>query len=98
MLSELDHLYRKMPQDFVEHPVEVFRRNVYVNPFWEDDVAELVDAISAEHVLFGSDYPHPEGLAQPLEYFTHLEEAGIGDADQRRIMSENSNELLRLAA
>ena len=27
-----------MPQEFAEHPVEVFRRNVWVNPFWEDDV------------------------------------------------------------
>jgi predicted TIM-barrel fold metal-dependent hydrolase len=98
MLTELDHVYGKMPQDFAEHPVEVFRRNVYVSPFWEDDVGELVDMISAAHVLFGSDYPHPEGLAEPLDYFKHLEKAGISDADQRRIVSNNSNELLSLVA
>jgi len=24
-------------------------------------------------VLFGSDYPHPEGIAEPLSYFGELE-------------------------
>ncbi|MHB8466878.1 MAG: amidohydrolase family protein [Acidimicrobiales bacterium] len=98
LLRELDLVYRKMPQDFAEHPVDVFRRNVYVNPFWEDDVSQLVDNVGADHVLFGSDYPHPEGLAEPLTYFEHLAEAGLGDADVRRIMSDNGNRLLSLAA
>ena len=64
LLHQLELAYGRMPQNFEEHPVEVFRRNVYVNPFWEDDVADLVDLITVEHVLFGSDYPHPEGLAE----------------------------------
>jgi predicted TIM-barrel fold metal-dependent hydrolase len=97
MLRELDHVYGKMPQEFSEHPVEVFRRNIYVNPFWEDDVGELVSTIGSDRVVFGSDYPHPEGLAEPLEYFTYLEKAGIPDAEQRKIMSENANGLLGLA-
>ena len=78
-----------MPQSFDEHPVEAFRRNVYVNPFWEDDVAELVDLIGLEHVLFGSDYPHPEGLAEPLDYLDYLAEyPSLDERATRRIMSE----------
>jgi predicted TIM-barrel fold metal-dependent hydrolase len=96
LFRELDHVYRKMPQEFAEHPLDVFRRNVYISPFWEDDVAELVDAIGSDHVAFGSDYPHPEGLAEPLEYFSYLDKAGIGDADQKLIMSDNANRLLGL--
>ena len=69
---QLDATYRKMPQEFTEHPVEVFRRNVYVNPFWEDDVADVIELCGVEHVLFGSDYPHPEGLAEPLDYLDTL--------------------------
>jgi predicted TIM-barrel fold metal-dependent hydrolase len=43
-------------------------------------------------VLFGSDYPHPEGLADPIDF---LEELGsFGAADQRRIMSSNLKALL----
>ena len=29
----------KMPGYFTEDPVESFRRNIWINPFWEDDVA-----------------------------------------------------------
>ena len=47
LLHQLELAYRRMPQNFEEHPVEVFRRNVYVNPFWEDDVEELVDLITS---------------------------------------------------
>ena len=34
--------------------------------------AALIDAIGTDHVLFGSDYPHPEGLAEPCSYVDHL--------------------------
>jgi predicted TIM-barrel fold metal-dependent hydrolase len=61
-----------------------------------DDVAGLVAAVGSDHVAFGSDYPHPEGLAEPLEYFSYLDKAGMGDADQKLIMSDNANRLLRL--
>jgi predicted TIM-barrel fold metal-dependent hydrolase len=99
LLEQLDLTFRRMPQSFDEHPVEVFRRNVHVNPFWEDDVGKLVALVGADHVVFGSDYPHPEGLAEPLDYFDHLAEYPDIDADAtRRIMSENANALLGLAA
>ena len=48
------------------------RRNVYVSPFHEDDLGEIIDVIGADHVLFGSDWPHPEGLAEPRSYADHL--------------------------
>jgi predicted TIM-barrel fold metal-dependent hydrolase len=93
---QLDSSWRKMPQEFGEHPVEVFRRNVYVNPFWEDDVADVIDKCGADHVLFGSDYPHPEGLAAPLDYLETLASAELDDAIIRRVMSDNGNALLGL--
>ena len=33
----------------------------------------LVELIGADHVLFGSDYPHPEGLADPIMLVDDLE-------------------------
>ena len=99
LMHQLDIAYGRMPQEFAEHPVEVFRRNVYVNPFWEDDVAGLVDLLGLEHVLFGSDYPHPEGLAEPLDYLDELDKFPTLDPGaRRRIMSDNANALLGLAA
>ena len=34
-LASTDH---KMPGYFTEDPVDAFRRNIWINPFWEDDV------------------------------------------------------------
>jgi predicted TIM-barrel fold metal-dependent hydrolase len=97
LLDELTLAYRQLPQDFAEDPVETFRRQVYVNPFWEDDVLSLLTRIGEDHVCFGSDYPHPEGMAEPLEYFDHLEGLGVSPTAQRKIMSENGNGLLGFA-
>ena len=45
-----------------------FRRNVWINPFWEDDVNEIVELMGADRVIFGSDWPHIEGMPRPLDY------------------------------
>ena len=57
-----------MPQAFATHPREQFERHVYVAPFYEDDVEALRTQMPIERMLFGSDFPHPEGAAEPLDY------------------------------
>ena len=59
-----------------DDPVEIFRRHVWINPFWEDDLASVVEWMGADRVLFGSDWPHIEALPQPLDY---LAEAKVLD-------------------
>ena len=44
-----------------------FREHVWINPFWEDDPYEIVDLMGADRVIFGSDWPHIEGMPQPLD-------------------------------
>ena len=63
-------------------------------PFFEDDVSGLVDLIGAENVLFGSDWPHPEGVAAPIDFLEEVE--GLPDDQVRRIMRDNTAELLGL--
>ena len=70
LLKNLADVYKKMPQDFPEDPIEVIKRNIYISPFWEEDLGALAGLIGVDHVLFGSDYPHPEGLADPASYVT----------------------------
>jgi predicted TIM-barrel fold metal-dependent hydrolase len=83
-----------MPQEFAEDPVEALRRGLYVNPFWEDDVDELLELVGPDRVLFGSDYPHSEGLVEPRSY---LDELGtLDEAVVRKIMGENAAHLLGL--
>ncbi|MFP8875651.1 MAG: amidohydrolase family protein, partial [Myxococcota bacterium] len=74
---------------------EIFRQHVYVVPHHEEPMAPLVEAIGAEHVLFGSDYPHSEGVAEPVDFVEALE--GFDAETTRSIMRENSAQLLGLA-
>jgi predicted TIM-barrel fold metal-dependent hydrolase len=94
LLHELQEAYRMMPQDFDENPVDVFKRNVYVHPFHEEDITGLVGLLGDEHVCFGSDFPHPEGLADPLSYIDDL--AGLPDESVRKIMGGNLAGLMRV--
>ncbi len=82
---------KKMPGYFSENPVETFKRNVWMNPFWEDDVNETAALMGADRVIFGSDWPHIEGMPRPLDYVPELKE--FSDADQQRILRDNVREL-----
>jgi predicted TIM-barrel fold metal-dependent hydrolase len=54
---------------FDEDPVEVFNRNVWLHIFHEPDPKGLIElGIPVDHLMFGSDFPHPEGMADPLAY------------------------------
>lgn len=96
LLESFADVYRKMPQAFDEDPVAAFKRNIYVNPFWEDDLATLVDLIGADHILFGSDFPHPEGLADPASYVSELD--GLSEEDKVKIMGGNLARLMSVPA
>ena len=93
LVEKFEGIYKKMPQEFAEHPVEAFRRNVYVNPFWEDALDGLIDIMSPDRLLFGSDYPHPEGLGNPISFYDDLP-SSLSQADAAKIMGGNLKELL----
>lgn len=90
-LEHLDNVYSKIPQEYPMKPSDTFKRNVWVQPNHEEDPRGLIDAIGVDHVLFGSDFPHVEGLADPLTYLSGLE--GLADQDVRKIMGGNMMKL-----
>jgi predicted TIM-barrel fold metal-dependent hydrolase len=92
LLARLQLAYRKLPRDFTRNPLETFRRHVFVSPFYEDPIREIADSIGINRVLFGSDWPHPEGLGNPLDYFKDI--TALNDAETRKVMSENLKGLL----
>ena len=94
LLKNMADLYKKMPQEFLENPVDVIKRNIYISPFWEEDLGALADLIGVDHVLFGSDYPHPEGLADPVSYIDELK--GLSDEHIRKIMGGNLAKLMNV--
>jgi len=75
-------------------PSEALAEHLWISPFPEDDVGELIDAIGAGHVLFGSDYPHPEGIREPLDYAGRL--TGCDAAVTRKVLRGNTAGLLGL--
>jgi predicted TIM-barrel fold metal-dependent hydrolase len=92
LMKALKNQYKKMPQDFLENPLEVFKRNISISPFWEEDLGELAQLVGEDNVLFGSDYPHPEGLAEPASYLKELE--GLPEETVRKIMGGNLARLM----
>jgi hypothetical protein len=79
---------KKMPGYFGEDPVETFKRNVWINPFWEDDPYLVVELMGADRVIFGSDWPHIEGMPQPLDYLPEVKE--LSPAELRLVMRDNA--------
>jgi predicted TIM-barrel fold metal-dependent hydrolase len=96
LLEDMAGAYAFNPHLFAEDPVMVFKRNIYVHPFHEEDPVGVVKLLGADHVLFGSDYPHPEGMSDPLSFVDDLE--GLPPEDVAKIMGGNMSRLINLAA
>ena len=94
----LDMLFRKLKQQakkspgwFDEDPVELFRQHVWMNPFWEDNVYEIIELMGADHVIFGSDWPHIEGMPPPHDYLEEVKD--LHDDDLQLVMRNNTRYL-----
>jgi len=91
LIAKLRSTTKKMPGYFAEDPVTTLQRHWWINPFWEDDVNEVVQLMGAERVLFGSDWPHIEGMPEPLDYVPEL--AKLTDAERKAVLVDNVVEL-----
>jgi predicted TIM-barrel fold metal-dependent hydrolase len=78
-------------------PSEIFREHFIVAPYPEENVQRVVSEVGIEPIVFGSDFPHGEGLAYPAGY-VDAQLSSFADADQRRIMRDNLAEFLRIPA
>ncbi|MFM7274978.1 MAG: amidohydrolase family protein, partial [Gammaproteobacteria bacterium] len=101
LLSTLDKIYRlgdhRTRWPFGKpslKPSESFRRQFWIVPFFEDDIAAVARAAGVERVVHGSDYPHPEGLANSADMRRELGE--FTAAEQRMILRGNAAALLAL--
>jgi len=96
LVKRLRKQANQTPWVFAEDPLDTIRRHVWVAPYFEEDLAKLADLIGTERILFGSDWPHGEGLANPLDFAKEL--AGFDDVAVRRVMRDNCLELLGASA
>ena len=96
LMDVLGRAYAQQPYLFEEDPITVLRRNIWIHPFFEEDPLGLIKAIGPDRVVFGSDFPHPEGLADPLSYLKVIE--SLPQPDIEKIMGGNLAEALNIAA
>jgi predicted TIM-barrel fold metal-dependent hydrolase len=95
----LEIQHAKTPQLFAEHPLDVLARSLYVAPYWEDPLEPLAKTIGFDHILFNSDWPHPEGIADPNEYALYIrDEVGLPDVNVAKVMGQNMFDLMGVAA
>lgn len=95
LMKKLKKAYGQMPSGFASDPVETFRRHIWVAPFYEDDLGALKEEIGLDHLLFGSDWPHAEGLAEPKAFAVDLRRCGYGEDEIHTVMAENGWPLTR---
>ena len=84
LFRKLSSTHKRIPGFFPEDPIETFRRNIWINPFWEDDPYEIAELVGEERVLFGSDWPHIEGMPEPLDYVPEIK--NLDAASQQKII------------
>jgi predicted TIM-barrel fold metal-dependent hydrolase len=96
LLDRLGKVHQRKPGLFDEDPVAVFKRNFWVHPFHEEDPKGLIDLVGIDNICFGSDYPHPEGMFDPLTYVDEIE--SLPKSDQAKIMGGNLARIMKVAA
>jgi predicted TIM-barrel fold metal-dependent hydrolase len=85
----------KIGGELTDAPSELFKRHVHAVPYHEDDNVALCELLGRDRVLFGSDWPHPEGLANPLDFAHGLRE--LDRSGFRNVMRDNGARLLGLS-
>jgi predicted TIM-barrel fold metal-dependent hydrolase len=88
LFVKLGHSKQRMRWYYGEDPVELFRRHVWINPFWEDNIAEVIEHMGAGQVIYGSDWPHMEGMEHPRDILDEL--AGVSRTDQEQFLHRNA--------
>ena len=92
-VKQFKKLYERSPGAFDEDPMVAFERSVVVHPFFEEDVLDIVGLVGADRVVFGSDFPHPEGLGDPLSFLDEIE--SLPEADKAKVMGGTLSKLMK---
>lgn len=95
LVKRLKKQHNQTPWVFQQDPLEAIRKHVWVAPYYEENIRKLADLIGSDHVLFGSDWPHGEGLATPTDFTKELD--GFSDAEVDQIMRTNILDVLGLS-
>jgi predicted TIM-barrel fold metal-dependent hydrolase len=76
-----------------QRPSEIFRQHFVVCPYPEENVERVVAEVGIDPIVFGSDFPHGEGLAYPSQYVS-AQLGSFSEDEQRRIMRDTMESFL----
>jgi predicted TIM-barrel fold metal-dependent hydrolase len=97
-IRKCDHAYmmgrRAKWGSLEQRPSEIFREHFFVTPYPEENVHRAIEAVGVEPIVFGSDFPHGEGLARPLDYI----DAQLSGLDESTVMAIMRGNLERYLA
>ncbi len=84
-------------------PSEIFKEHVFVSPHhYGEDIGALMELLGAERVLFGSDFPHAEGMSTETDYQDRVVDLVARldrpDEEVRLVLHDNGRRLLGLDA
>ena len=99
------YIVRKMDHAFLQgrrgtwgtldrRPSEYFRTNCFVAPYPEENIDRVLEVVGPAPIVFGSDFPHGEGLPDPALYLDRL--SHLAEPDRHAIMAGNLARFLDL--
>jgi predicted TIM-barrel fold metal-dependent hydrolase len=91
LLRKMDHAFlmgrRATWGKLTMRPSDYFREHCFVAPFPEENLDRVMEAIGVKPIVFGSDFPHAEGLPDPSSYLSQLR--NLSDEEARAVMRDN---------
>jgi predicted TIM-barrel fold metal-dependent hydrolase len=75
-------------------PSDYFKDHCFVAPFPEENVDRVIEMVGTKPIVFGSDFPHGEGLPEPQMYLGQLK--NLSDEDTKLVMRDNLARFLDL--
>lgn len=79
-------------------PSEYWRRQCYAT-YQSDPIGlRLLDVLGEDNVMWGSDFPHPDGVWPDSQSFIEREFVGIADATKQKIVCDNALQLYGFGA
>lgn len=88
LIKRTKKLANQSPKAFPNDPLDTLREHIWIAPYYEDDLELLAEKIGTERILFGSDWPHGEGLEDPTDFVHEL--SAFDAVDVRKVMRENA--------
>ncbi|WP_020694374.1 amidohydrolase family protein [Reyranella massiliensis] len=84
--------------DLKMKPSEYWHRQFYATYQTDPVGVRLFDLLGVDNVMWGSDFPHPDGIWPDSQEFLDKELSGVGADVRRKVTRDNAIKLYQLAA